>query len=293
MTVPPETWQVGPARIARIVETGFDVPLVTLLPTLPQDAAASGTATLSVHAWLVTWPDEAGTRQVLVDAGIGNHKTRPSPAFDRLDTPWLARLEAAGATPSTITDVLITHLHPDHVGWLTSRVDGQWVSSFPGARIFLPRAGYEFFRSEIGQAHRNAGLLADSIEPVVATGQAVFVDASGRPDGGNLPPGFTYLPSPGHSVDHFSVRLDVADATVLFAGDVMHQPVQVAHPDHSSMFCADPLQVTASRHAMLALAERSDALVCSSHFPGPSAGRVVAEGATYRWRDEPASPGPG
>lgn len=280
-------WRVGAARIALIEETGFDLPVATLLPTLPAADAPSDTASLSVHAWLVTLADTTGERRILIDAGIGNHKSRANPAFDGLDTPWLDRLAMAGAPAGSVTDVLITHLHPDHVGWLTRRSGGAWVPTFPAARVFLPRAGYDFFRSDAGRGHRNAPLLADSIEPVVAAGQVTFIDAAGRPDGAPLPPGFSYLPSPGHAIDHFSIRLATEGTSVLFAGDVMHQPVQVTRPGHSSMFCAAPAQAEASRRKMLDLAARDDALVCSSHFPFPAAGRVGATVEGYAWREEP------
>jgi glyoxylase-like metal-dependent hydrolase (beta-lactamase superfamily II) len=85
----------------------------------------------SIHAWLVRTP----TRVILVDTGAGNDKDRPNvPILNHLNEPFLDRLEAAGVRPEEVDLVLHTHLHVDHVGWNTRKVDGRWVPTFPNAR---------------------------------------------------------------------------------------------------------------------------------------------------------------
>src|SRR6185312_6415529 len=57
---------------------------------------ASGFLKISIHSWLV----EIGGRKILIDTCIGNHKSRKArPFWDQLDTPYLARLAAAGVKP--------------------------------------------------------------------------------------------------------------------------------------------------------------------------------------------------
>jgi hypothetical protein len=69
----------------------------------------------------------------------------------------------------------------------------------------------------------------------------------------------------------------------LFAGDVMHSPIQVHEPDMASIFCADPDEAQRSRMRVLAYCAERDAIYFSSHFAETSAGRILRAGSTYQW----------
>ena len=72
---------------------------------------------------------------ILVDAAVGNDKDRPLvPFMNHLNGPFLDLLKSQGVRPEEVDLVLITHLHVDHVGWNTKKVDGRWVPTFPNAR---------------------------------------------------------------------------------------------------------------------------------------------------------------
>ena len=91
----------------------------------------SGFLKLSVHSWLI----RIGGRTILIDTCVGNHKPRPArPKWHMLETPYLARLAAAGVRPDEIDMVMCTHLHVDHVGWNTRLDNGRWVPTFPNAK---------------------------------------------------------------------------------------------------------------------------------------------------------------
>src|SRR5215510_8167297 len=97
---------------------------------------------LSVHSWLV---QDSG-RTILIDTGAGNGKIRPyAPYFDRLNNPFLERLQAAGIGPEDVNYVLLTHLHVDHVGWNTRLEGGRWVPTFPKARYIFSRTDRDYF----------------------------------------------------------------------------------------------------------------------------------------------------
>lgn len=283
-------YRVGEVSITRVTETIIETaPPERLFPNWKPDVlggeekrfAPSAPETLreriptSVHSWLVKTPDKT----ILVDTGIGNGKTRPHKYFDHLDTPFLERLSAAGATPEQVDVVLITHIHTDHVGWNTRAVDGRWVPTFPNATYVFPRAGHEFFSSAEGRARPNYGMYEDSIIPVIEAGQARMV----APEGGEVLPGIRYLPTPGHSVDHMSISLTSEGEEALFAGDVMHSPIQVHAPELCSVFCADPDEARRSRLRVLDYYADREALYFSSHFAETSAGRISRANGGYRW----------
>jgi glyoxylase-like metal-dependent hydrolase (beta-lactamase superfamily II) len=84
----------------------------------------------SLHSWVVKTPHHT----ILIDAGAGNDKHRPSmPMLDHLHEPYLERAAEAGVTPEGVDYVLLTHLHADHVGWNGRWIDGRWVPTFPNA----------------------------------------------------------------------------------------------------------------------------------------------------------------
>jgi hypothetical protein len=56
----------------------------------------SGSLKLSVHSWLLS----VGGKRILIDTCVGDHKSRPHrPKWHLMETPYLARLKAAGVEP--------------------------------------------------------------------------------------------------------------------------------------------------------------------------------------------------
>ncbi|KJC50547.1 hypothetical protein UP09_05650 [Bradyrhizobium sp. LTSP885] len=286
-----QTFQVGDLTISRIPETvlsGFapqallprwdaeqvQEHLNSLMPGSLDEAGRR--VILSTHAWLV----RSARHTILVDTGIGNDKLRPSPMFHQLRTPFLARLQEAGASSDDIDFVLLTHLHTDHVGWNTQLVEGRWVPTFRNAQYVFSGIEYEALNvlSQSGADPR--GFFEDSVEPVVAAGQARLVDPGQSAFIDNL----VLHPTPGHSIDHWSVSMSSRGETAFFAGDVMHHPIQVYQPAWSSVFCASPEDAQKSRMWALQFAADNDALLFSSHFPENSAGRIRRRGSGYSWQ---------
>ena len=301
--------RVGDATITKVPELTLDaIPPGYLYPgSDPAVAEAegrrldpasidpqTGLLRLSVHAWLVRTP----ARTILVDTGSGNEKTRSgSPAFNQLNEPFLARLKAAGASPEEVDVVLHTHLHVDHVGWNTHRVDGRWVPTFPNARhVFSGReraylaalaAGGD--AGEAIRAEAKLGPMAalpdfefyqDSIAPVIAAGLVREIVV----DGTEVEAGFRYLPSPGHSIDHACIGFTSQGEQALFWGDVMHSPLQFALPDWNSVYCEFPNAARKARQWAAGHAADTNALVLTTHFAGSSAGRVSRDDGQFAWR---------
>jgi glyoxylase-like metal-dependent hydrolase (beta-lactamase superfamily II) len=293
MTVSARVYRIGEVTVTRVSETTIEMaPPARLFPDWRLELIAgeerrfapSAPESLrdriptSVHSWLVRTPGST----ILVDTGIGNGKSRPQAFFDHLDTPYLERLAAAGVTPGEVDYVLITHIHTDHVGWNTRLVDGRWEPSFPNATYIFPRRGHEYFSSAEGRGRPNYRMYEDSILPVVAAGQARMVE----PEGEEVIPGIRYLSTPGHSVDHMSISLVSQGEEALFAGDIMHSPIQVHAPELSSVFCADPAQARRSREKMLNYCAERDVLYFSSHFAESSVGRIARGTGGYLWNFE-------
>lgn len=289
----PRVYAVGDARIACVVDCALDsFTPQRLLPDWGNDdqrlpERLSGTLTpdrrhvrLSVHSWVV-WRKG---KTFIVDTGAGNGKDRPHAAyFDHLETPYLARLAEVGVVPDEVDYVLHTHLHVDHVGWNTRLIDGRWQPTFPKARHVFSAKEYAFFTdpANLTERHRTSfQVQADSVTPIVEAGLADMIEVTGD----EVVPGFSFHPTPGHTIDHASIVLDCGDAKALFAGDVLHHPLQVLKPELMSVFDPERERSLQSRRWALDYAADNDAIWFSSHFPMPSAGHVVRAADGYDWR---------
>ena len=108
--------------------------------------------------------------------------------------PWLDNLRELGFAPEDIDIVMCTHLHPDHVGWNTLLVDGQWVPTFPNARYVFARKEYEQWQADSagGASPRIGETFHDSVLTVVDAGLAEIVE-----DDHEIGTGIRLEPTPG------------------------------------------------------------------------------------------------
>lgn len=281
---------LGQIVIQRIVEsicTEID-PLSFFPETTPDDWArhrtwmepraldpASGNIVLTIQAFLV----RTRHHTVLIDTCVGDHKPRPLRPFwhmQKLNT-FLPRLAAAGVSPEDVDYVMCTHLHWDHVGWNTQLRDGRWVPTFPNAKyIFAQREweGFEELHRRDPQPH-----LVDSVLPVMAARQAQLVSSDFA-----LDDEVWLEPTPGHTPGHVCVHLASQGAHAVVTGDCIHSPVQCVEPGWIMRADFDPALARATRQGFLERYCDSSAMVCATHFPEPSIGRIIQRDEAF-WFD--------
>ena len=305
-------FRVGHATITKIPELSLEVfRPIDLLPqedpervqqlasALPDDDVdhANGILRLSIHCWLVRTPD----RVILIDTGTGNGKDRPTiPVLNQLNVPFIERLKAEEISPNDVTDILVTHIHADHVGWNTQLERGEWRPTFPKAKHYLSKLEIDYNaalaggdEAKVASIVADAGLGAplhppapgvyeDSVAPIIKAGLATAINV----DGSEPVPGFRYIKTPGHSIDHASIMFEHGGEKAFFWGDVAHHPVQLAADSCSwnSGFCEFPNAARSSRRKALDLAADTGALVFTTHFAGTSVGRVRRDGDRYVWQ---------
>jgi glyoxylase-like metal-dependent hydrolase (beta-lactamase superfamily II) len=102
-------------------------------------------------------------------------------------------------------------------------------------------------------------------------------------DGTEVVEGFSFLPSPGHSIDHACISFNSRGEQALFWGDVTHHPLQFVRPDWNSVFCEFPDAARKARRWAINHAAETNALVFTTHFAESSAGRVSREGGRFTW----------
>jgi glyoxylase-like metal-dependent hydrolase (beta-lactamase superfamily II) len=278
-----QRWQVGDVRITKVLELEVKGTVTWLLPDVTREALlsvpwlrphfcdADGKSPMSVHALVI----ENEGRRILVDTCVGNDKQRPIPGWNMRQGGFLSDLEAAGFPAESIDTVICTHLHVDHVGWNTRLVDGAWVPTFPKARYLFQAA--EVAHWEAAQEKVYGDVMGDSVRPVLDAGLADLVGAD-VPISAEV----SLAPTPGHTPGHVSVHLRSRGEQAWITGDLMHHPIQCAHPEWGSRADVDPEQALQTRRRFLARCEAEAPLVIGTHFAGPTAGRIVRDGGAFR-----------
>jgi glyoxylase-like metal-dependent hydrolase (beta-lactamase superfamily II) len=280
-----ERFTIGEVEVRRVVEWRGPLRTVAeILPDTPAEVWEAGRSWLSPDFWdpgtgayvvaVQTWVLRSSGRTILIDTGVGNDRDRPqNPQFSQLHTDFLDRLAAAGVRPEDVDVVVNTHLHSDHVGWNTRLEADIWVPTFPNATYLLPRADHDYFTAADASTPRL--VLADSVEPIASAGRLRLWE-----DGLRIDDALRLEPAPGHTPGSSVVWLESGGERAVFAGDLVHSPVQILHPGHASCFDIELGQARASRRRVLAEAARTGALVLPAHFGGPG-------GATVRTGPEP------
>lgn len=280
---------VGKARISAIPENDFAFPHDLLLPasTLPELRALEwldapffdrdeGTLTLRVQAFVI----EAEGQRVVIDTCMGNDKPRTSPAANMLRTDFLERFEAAGFPRESIDTVLCTHLHVDHVGWNTMLHEGRWVPTFPGARYLVGRTEHEFWKQAAAErGSDDEAIMADSIQPLFDHGVVDLVETDHV-----INDTLRLFPTPGHTPGHVSLSIESDGQRAVLSGDFLHSPAQIGQPDRGAFVDEDSMKSAETRRAELARLADRPVLLIGTHFPAPTAGYVVSDGAGYRFR---------
>jgi glyoxylase-like metal-dependent hydrolase (beta-lactamase superfamily II) len=281
-------WRIGEISITPVLEVDAGPVIDGILPDTaaaarrsvkwlrPRFVDADGRSRAVVQAFAI----QTGATRILVDPGVGDRKPRPEiPAWSGMHTGFLDRLSAAGFAPAAVDCVLVTHLHLDHVGWLTRMAeDHSWVSTFPGARHLLVDRELDYWLGRPAGPSRDAhAAIDDSVRPVLAAGLVERVAPSN-----GVAAGVSLLPSHGHTPGHVSVLIESGGQSAVITGDAIHHPVQLVHPELGSASDFGPAAAHRSRVELLERCVSTGALLIGSHFAEPSAGRVVRDGAGYR-----------
>ena len=219
----------------------------------------------------------SGGKTILIDAGLGSDPNLHLPRAGQL----IKRLAAAGIDLASVTDLVLTHLHMDHIGGLL--VDGVKEQLRKDLRIHVAAAEVKFW--EAPDFSRTA--MPEGFPDALRSTAKRFVKEYGSQlrlfdDEHEIAPGVIARRTGGHTPGHSVVRMASGDDALTFAGDAVFA-VGFEQPDWFNGFEHDPEEAARVRVRLLRqLAETGEMLV-ATHLPFPSVGRVAADGDAFRW----------
>ena len=238
---------------------------------------ASGRMVLCVQSFVVKTPHH----NILIDSCVGNHKPRPARPFWHMmnDDRFEKGLAAAGLGFGDIDYVMCTHLHVDHVGWNTRLENGRWVPTFPNAKYVMADRELAHWTQKEKEDPAGVPWITDSVLPIVAAKRAQVVKSDFA-----LDESLQLVPTPGHTIDHFSVLVGRPGEDALVTGDMIHSPIQGRYPELGMRADYDSKEAGATRRRIFDRFCDAPTLMCITHFPAAtSIGRVKRWGEGYKF----------
>jgi glyoxylase-like metal-dependent hydrolase (beta-lactamase superfamily II) len=267
--------QVGAVTIEGVSDGSLPVPPTALFNKTDQDWLPhsqflddTGMLPVEMGGFLV----RSGEHLVLVDTGIGPHA-----APERTGT-FMRNLAARGVQPRDVTDVVLTHLHFDHIGWAT---DGE-RRLFGEATYRCHEADWEFFMGttsyddSLAVSFMGGRTSSELLPPILDRLETWSGDET-------VLPGIDVRSAPGHTPGSSVIVISSGTERAMLLGDVVHCPAELLSNDWEMIGDVDKQLAQESREALARELEGSEIPAAAAHFPGLRFGRLLTAQGRRRW----------
>lgn len=278
--VPPFRRKLGAIEIIVISDGVLNVPLSFAIPDAPKDELTALLAANNLPAGGMPSPTNvtlirAGDDVVLLDAGSGSN-------FQDTAGKLAENMEAVGIDPASVTKVVFTHGHADHLWGAIDDFDDS--ERFPKASYVVSASEWDFWTNTStpdsvpdwlkGMA-RGSGRILKRLESKIER----------RGAGDSLGAGLSYIATPGHTPGHMSVMVESGPERLIVGGDVLSHPaVSFAQPGWRMGSDFDSDLAVATRKRMLDRLASDRVPFIGFHLPFPGHGIVEKRGSAYRFQ---------
>jgi glyoxylase-like metal-dependent hydrolase (beta-lactamase superfamily II) len=269
---------IGAAEVIVLSDGTLNVPVAFVLPDTPFAEAAALSAAVGVPPPGSAIPTNVtlvalGNERVLIDAGAGGN-------FQPTAGKLAENMEAADIDPATITKIVFTHGHADH---LWGAIDEFDELRFPNASYVIAAAEWDFWTDP-----NISSSVPDWLKGMAIGSARILKRLEGklerRSAGDTVAPGLSYVATVGHTPGHMAVLLESGSERLLIAGDALtHAAVSFARPEWrlGTDFARD--QAVATRRRLLDQLANERLPLLGFHLPSPGLGMVERNGAAYRF----------
>jgi glyoxylase-like metal-dependent hydrolase (beta-lactamase superfamily II) len=270
--------QIGGIEVTTVSDGVLNATLNNFLGVTPAEAErmsgfpAAGPVPLAVNAFLLRF----NGKHALIDAGTSSTM---GPTLGKLPE----NLRAIGIAPEAIDFVLLTHIHPDHSNGL---VDDAGEANYPNAEVIVSAHDLRFWVEREPAASDNE--FRQRNMRAARRAFAPYRDRTRPIDGGEVLPGITAHPQPGHTPGHTGWLISSGSDALLIWGDIVHVAgVQFARPDAALTFDLDPDAARASRTRVFDWVTTDRIRVAGAHLDLPGYGHVSRSSSGYQFEAEP------
>jgi len=220
--------------------------LLKATPEMLKEYAPDGKFPNATNTFLL----QTGNKNILFDTGFGKL------LFDHL--------KALGLTANDIDEVLLTHMHGDHIGGLL--IDGK--AAFPNAKLYIAQLEYEYWSDK-----ENIQAILKAYEGKVE----LFEPNELNNITISVLPGIKAIAAYGHTPGHAVFEIGSGKDKLLIWGDLTHaMAVQMPHPEIAVTYDTNPEQAIRSRLAILDYVSKNKIPIAGMHIAYPAMGNITA-----------------
>ncbi|WP_202304995.1 MBL fold metallo-hydrolase [Mesorhizobium sp. L-8-10] len=210
---------------------------------------------------------DIGGRRVMFDTGTGG-----SPLIGPTAGHLRANLDSAAIDPASVTDIILTHGHPDH---LLGLVNAAGKPVFEKAQVYISEIDHEMI---VGEPNPNDPFAPELKRQITAVADRIVMIGNGE----EVIPGIRAIAAPGHTLGHMIFAIESAGRTLLNTADLgHHQAVFTRHPEVNFVADADPAMMVATRKRLYDIIATDRLGFLSYHFPFPGIGHLARAGSSY------------
>ena len=214
----------------------------------------------------------SGSDLILVDMGSGD---RFMPTAGKL---W-DNLKTAGIDKGTITKVIFTHGHPDHLWGAVDELDDLVT---PDATFYVSAREWDFWNGDDamrGLPAERAGFVTGARRNYAAIkGKVKMV----KP-GDDVVSGLSVVDTPGHTQGHVSLALAGGDGLIVGGDTLTHPLISFEHPEWRPAADHVPEQAADTRRKLLDRLVADKSKLIGFHLPYPGVGTVERKGNAWRF----------
>ncbi len=223
---------------------------------------------------------EGHGRRILIDTGIGDRwdaRQREIYGMQRRAGQLLTELDAAGIGRDSITDVVLTHLHFDHVGGACLDLADGMTPAFAAARWWVQRQQWDW---ALRPSDRDrASFRPDDFEALADTGRLELLTGAAE-----IAPGLRLVPVHGHTPGMQYADFATGDRALVFLADLIPTTAHV-HLPWIAGWDLNPLLTLSEKRQLLSRAAEQDLILVFQHDPAHEACRVVFVDGRFRVRE--------
>jgi glyoxylase-like metal-dependent hydrolase (beta-lactamase superfamily II) len=224
----------------------------------------------SINAFLVN----TGTKLILIDSGAGT-------LYGACCGHLIDNLRASGYRPEQIDEVLLTHLHADHVGGIAPG----GIAAFPNAVIRSSKRDADYWLNDENEKAARDFLRPmfegdkASLKPYIAAGR--YMPFEGEQE---IVPGIRAVPLPGHTPGHTSYAVESRGQKLLVWGDVVHvAAIQFPDPSVTVKYDSDEDKAEMDRKRIFSDAAKAGYWIGAAHISFPGLGHVGVRSGAFIW----------